>query len=263
MIAAIAYAARTDYRPRFHANDHSRDTVVIAPQEMTLTNGRAAVPGLDIEGFRLVPHVSRVADFREAGEVAADHPAEIEALLLAETGADVVVVTGPGVLRFSERSQQAGTLNNSYPARFAHVDVSDATAAMFAARSAPQGRAFTRAAAYNVWRTFSGAPQDVPLAVCDARSVDAADLILADAVFDAADQPEWSFEAQVVAHNRAHRWHWFADMSRDEVIIFKTHDSLAGVAHCVPHVAFDSPDATPEWHPRASIEMRAIAYWFS
>jgi hypothetical protein len=64
MIAAIAYAAPTDYRPRFHANDHSRDTVVIAPQEMTLTNGRAARSALDIEGFRLVPHLSRIGEFR-------------------------------------------------------------------------------------------------------------------------------------------------------------------------------------------------------
>jgi hypothetical protein len=31
------------------------------------------------------------------------------------------------VLRFAERSQDSGALNNSRPARFVHVDVSDAT----------------------------------------------------------------------------------------------------------------------------------------
>ena len=41
-----------------------------------------------------------------------------------------------------------------------------------------------RYAHYNVWRAFSGAPQDVPLALCDRRSVARDDLIVADAIFD-------------------------------------------------------------------------------
>lgn len=44
--------------------------------------------------------------------------------------------------------------------------------------------------------------------------------------------------------------------------MFKTHDSAAAFAHCVPHVAFDNPAAGPHVAPRASIEMRAIALWF-
>src|SRR5438876_710721 len=83
-----------------------------------------------------------------------------------------------GVLRFAERSAQSGALDNSRPARFAHVDVSDATAALFSQRSLPEGAgAPRRTAHYNIWRAISPAPQDVPLALCDARSVAQGDLL--------------------------------------------------------------------------------------
>mgnify|MGYP000547085129 CR=1 FL=1 len=170
------------------------------------------------------------------------------------------LVTAPGILRFSEASQRAGSLDNSMPARFVHIDASAETSAGFAARSLPKGRMFSRYAHFNIWRTFSGAPQDVALAVCDASSVAAEDRISADAIFDPPNgQPEWSFESWLVAHNPMHRWYWFPDMTRDEAIIFKTSDSQHH--NPVPHVAFDNPQAPAQCHPRASIEMRAVAYW--
>jgi hypothetical protein len=254
LTANIAYAARTPARPRYYANDHSRDTVVIDLRAMALVDGRRAPPTLDAEGFALIDHV--------ADPVAPDYRTAIAALVKAQTGADEVVISAPGVRRFSERSAQAGTGNNSMPARFAHVDISDATAADFSARSAPDGKLFRRAAHYNIWRVLSAPPQDVPLAVCDARSWGHDDLILADAIFDEPDKPEWSFEGLVVAHNLAHRWVWFPDMTAGEAIIFKTHDSDSAAPHCVPHVAFDDLACPADAPARESIEMRAIAYWF-
>jgi hypothetical protein len=262
LFADIAYALNTGERPRYYANDHSRDTVVIDPRAMAMVDGRAAGPGLDDQGFVLVPHVSAVGDFTDAAAVQAVHPAEIAALVQSLSGADQVFVAGPGILRFSEKSGLAGSLNNSMPARFAHVDITDETAKGFVARSAPEGKAIRRHAHYNVWRAFSQPPQDVPLAVCDARSVAPQDLITADAIFDEPGKPEWSFDGWVVAHNPAHRWHWFANMTRDEALVFKTNDSLAGAAHCVPHVAFDDPECPADAPPRASIEMRAVAFWY-
>jgi hypothetical protein len=259
--AVINYAARTDFRQCYYANDHARDTVVIDGQTMALTNGRGVASSLDREGFRLVPHVSAVADFQDRAEVAAVHGAEIIALLQAATGADAVICTAPGILRFSEKSGRAGSLDNSMPARFAHIDATAETSAGFAKASLPEGRSFRRYAHFNVWRSFSGPPQDVPLAVCDAGSVSAEDRLSADAIFDPpGGAPEWSFESWLIAHNSAHRWHWFPDMSRDEALIFKSSDSE--FYNPVPHVAFDDPGATLDCHPRASIEMRAVAYWF-
>lgn len=263
MQAMINYVARGHGRMRYFANDSSRDTVVIAPEPMTITESRTLGTSLDREGFALVPHSSTVADFADAAAVAAVHPDEIAALVQRETGADAVSVTGTGVLRFAERSALSGALDNSRPARFAHVDVSDTTAAQFSARSLSEGRATPRRTAhYNIWRALSPAPQDVPLALCDARSVATADLLPADAIFDRDGVDEWSFEGLVVAHSPAHRWHWFGNLGRDEVVMFKTNDSDIDRAHSVPHVAFDDPDCPADAPPRASIEMRAIAYWF-
>lgn len=261
--ANINYAARTGFRQRYYANDHARDTVVIDAQPMEIANARALATVLDAEGFRLVSHASAVADFTDKAQVAAIHGAEIVALLIEQTGADAVFCTSPGILRFSEKSNQAGALDNSMPARFSHIDITDGTAQGFARGGQHEGRAFKRFAHYNVWRSFSGAPQDVPLAVCDARSVDRTrDFLVADAIFDPpGGAPEWGFESWLVAHNSAHRWHWFPDMSRDEALIFKTSDSVHG--NPVPHVAFDNPLAPADCHPRASIEMRAIAYWWA
>lgn len=259
--ALIAYAARVEFRQRYYANDHARDTVVIDAQPMLISDSREMTTRLDDEGFALVDHMSCIVDFTDRAAVAAKHGQEIVALIKTETGADAVMVTAPGILRFSERSGKAGSLDNSMPARFAHIDVSAATAVELTAKGAPEGKAIRRSAQYNIWRAFSGAPQDVPLALCDARLIAAADLLPADAIFDAPGQPEWGFESWLVAHNPHHRWHWFPNMTRDEVIIFKTSDSALGNA--VPHVAFDNPDAPPDCAPRASIEMRATAYWFA
>ncbi len=261
--AAIAYAGRGVVRPRYFANDHSRDELEVSPAPMTIADARSAAPTIDAAGFQLLHHRSKVADFADRGAVETVHRDEIIALVAGLSRADLVLVNSPGILRFSERSPSSGMLDNSRPARFAHIDISDATAETFARGAAPEGRALARFAHFNVWRAISGPPQDVPLAVCDARTVRAQDLILADAVFDAPGKPEWSFEGLVVAHNPAHRWHWFPDMTRDEAIVFKTHDSDRGRAHAVPHVAFDNPSCGPDVQPRVSIEMRALALWFA
>jgi len=261
--ALIAYAGRGVARPRYYANDHSRDVLDITPVEMEIADARGAALTLDGAGFALLAHPSAVTDFTDRAALEAVYRPEIVALIARVSGADLVLVNRPGILRFSERSPQSGVLDNSRPARFAHVDVSDPTAATFARRAAPAERQLARFAHYNIWRALSAPPQDVPLAVCDARSVAAADLIAADAVFDKPGEPEWSFEGLLLTHARRHRWHWFPDMHRDEALIFKTHDSATGGARCVPHVAFDNSSCPPHAPPRVSIEMRALALWFA
>lgn len=261
----IRYLGVMAERPRYFANDHSRDVLVLDPRTVTIEDARARAvpPSLEREGFRLVEHGSAVTDFRDRDEVARAHPAEIQALVQRLTGADAVVVSSPGILRFSEASQDAGRLHNSWPARFIHIDVSDATAQAFSERTRPDnGRTVRRAAHYNIWRVITPPPQDVPLAVCDARTLAPEDLALADAVFDAPGKPEWSFEGLLVHYSSRHRWCYFSGMSRDEVLLFKTHDSDPSQPHHVPHTAFDDPSCPAGAVPRGSIEMRAIAYWF-
>jgi hypothetical protein len=255
-------------RPRYHANDVSRDIMALEPHTVDIEDarGRTVPPSLDVEGFAIYPHASAVRDFRNAEEIARVYAGEIQSVLLQCTGADEVVMIPRGVLRFSERSADSGRLDNSRPARFVHIDVSDATAREFALRSAPRGveglGGFVRAAHYNAWRVLTPPPQDVPLALCEASSVAPGDLVPADAVFDIAGQPEWSFEGLVIRYNPAQRWVYFADMHPGELLLFKTKDTDPGRAHHVPHSAFTDHDCPPGVPPRTSIEMRAIAYWY-
>jgi hypothetical protein len=265
IVAALPYAAPMTIRPRYHANDASRDVLAIEPLVAEVANARNAEqpPALEREGFELVRHVSAIADFRDpaAGE---HHAGEIRALLLELSGADAVSVVPRGVLRFAERSPECGRHDNSRPARFVHVDVSDATAATFAAQSNPfPDRRARRFCHYNVWRVLSAPPQDVPLAVCDARTVEPADLVAADAIFDSPGSAEWSFEGLVVLGRARHRWWYFRDMNRDEALVFKTNDSDPSRPHCVPHVAVDDQRCPPGTPPRESIEMRGTAYWYA
>jgi hypothetical protein len=263
----VNYLGAMTERPRYFANDHSRDVRVVDPRYMPIEDARtrATAPSLTREGFTILEHRSAVADFRDPDEVARTYPGEIQALVQQLSAADAVVVRPPpqGILRFSEALQESGKLHNSWPARFAHVDVSDATVRGFKERARPQnGRALVRYAYYNVWRVITPPPQDVPLAVCDPRTLAAEDLVAADAVFDEAGKPEFSFEALLVQHSERHRWSYFSGMSRDEALVFKTHDSDPAEPHHVAHAAFDDPGCGPGAVPRGSIEMRALAYWF-
>lgn len=259
--ALIAYSGRGIARPYYYANAHEKDAIEFDLRPMAIRDARGLDCHVDREGFQLVPHRSAVKDWANRDELTAVHCAEVAELIKNLTGADQVNVTSPGVLRFSEKSGKAGSGDNSHPARFAHVDINDVTAVDFATRGAG-GRAFKRCAAYNLWRALSPPPQDVPLALCDARSIADEDLIVADAIFDSPGAPEWSFEGWVVAHNPAHRWHFYSDMTADEAVLFKTNDSDPAYAHCMPHVAFDDPLAPEDAPPRVSIEMRATAYWW-
>jgi len=261
----INYLGAMSVRPRFHANDAQRDVLKLEPHTVWIEDARRRLPAAALmeEGFTLVPHASAVRDFRDSAEVARVHPAEIEHLIAEVSGADAVVVTGPGILRFGERSADCGRFNNSRPARFIHIDASAATAHAFERRHRPTQLAggVRRFAQYNIWRVLTPPPQDVPLAVCSARSIAAADLVPADAVFDIAGQPEWSFESLLLRYAARHRWSYYSNMTREEALVFKTFDSDPSQPSQVAHSAFDDAACPAQVPPRTSIEMRAIAYW--
>jgi hypothetical protein len=137
-------------------------------------------------------------------------------------------------------------------------------AAVMRAKGAPEGREVVRSAHYNVWRVLSEPPQDVPLGLCSFDSLEPGDLIDCDAIFDPLDgSPEWGFANYLLAHNRAHRWHYFADMHPGEALVFKTSESDPALAQLMPHGAFDNPLAGPDAPPRVSLEMRGTCYWFA
>ncbi len=263
--STLGFSELLDQRMEFFANDNRRDRMNVTQREVQIENvrARAIPPSLEKEGFGLVPHKSAVTDFRDEAEVERIHPAEIAELLRDISGADHVEVTGRAILRFGERSGDSGALDNSRPARYVHVDISDDTGARFNAESqAPEGRRIRRVARYNVWRVITQPPQDVPLAVCESASVQREDLLPAWAMFDRDGEVVFSFEAWVLRYNPQQRWAYFANMTPDEALVFKTHDTDPAHPSHVPHGAFDDPSCPDGVPPRGSIEMRGVAYWY-
>ena len=251
---------------RFHARDSGLDTFDYDSRQMAVIDARrlADAPRLDREGFALMHMPSAIEDFRDQAQVSQNHPAEIIAFIQQLTGADAVVVAGPAALRFGERASDQDRNQHSKVARLIHSDTSIAGSEAFSTQYDPHPeRKVTRVVHHNIWRTFSPPPQDLPLALCDFRSVRAEDLVIAEAAFDDEQgHVSWTFEAFLFAHNPAHRWHYYPDMTRDEVLVFKRYDTDKSLPWFVPHSAFEDHSIGPEAVPRASIEMRTISYWY-
>ena len=66
--------------------------------------------------------------------------------------------------------------------------------------------------------------------------------------------------AAIFHFNPAHRWWYFSNMQRDEILLLKFHDSDRSKACRVPHTAFRDPNF-PDALPRESIEFRTFAYF--
>ena len=213
----------------------------------------------------MFPHQSGIADFGNPQELLRIYVAEMERLLAQVCGADHVVIYGPIVHRYSDRPPEFGRLNILRPARFIHVDLNDSMAAAYAKSCQPpsmSGAVVRRFAHYNLWRVLSPPPQDIPLAVCDARSVVSSDLVEADSMLDIPGSPEASRVVVFVRYSPRHCWSYFPDMNPQEVLVFKSHDSDPTQPCFVPHSAFRDSSCPPGTAPRASIEARAVAYWF-
>ena len=109
----------------------------------------------------------------------------------------------------------------------------------------------------NVWRSMHAPVLDTPLAVCDARSVAAHDLVETDVRY-----PRRTGEIYLVRHADRHHWFHFPAMHPDEALVFKQYDSQrGGTARFTPHAAFDHPHAPPGVPPRVSIEARCLVLY--
>jgi len=265
--AVVNYTGPMSEMPRYHANDHSRDVHVLDPHRVEILDARVGsdAPSLDREGVALCAHRSRVTDFLDSEELERVYVPEICALLRAATGALAVRVVSTPFVRFGERSPMIGKLNNSYPARFVHIDYSDArgkaTAEQQFAATPDHPPQLGRFVHYNVWRVLTPPPQDIPLALCDARTIEPRDLVAARAVFDLPGVPERTAESLVLRYSPAHRWLYFRDMIPQEALIFVTNESDPARPHHVAHTAFDDPSCPADVVPRSSIEIRAVGYF--
>jgi hypothetical protein len=268
VISAVNYLEPMAELPVFYSERQQDNNLKLASHEIRVTNARRVQPqpSLDGLGFMLTQHGSAVADFTDAQSVDRIYRGEVAELIGGITGAPLVIVTPRGVLRWSERRADTRGFVNSRPGRFVHVDYSRKSFTEFAQRHVASTKDADRwlkgrYAAFNIWRILSAAPQDVPLAICDANSVQPEDVVTGMAVIDAPNVPEFRFESSLFHFNPRHRWYYFPDMNPGEALIFKAFDSDLSRLQGCPHSAFDDPTCPAGAAPRASIEIRAFAFW--
>lgn len=113
-----------------------------------------------------------------------------------------------------------------------------------------------RFAVVNVWRPIRGPLYDAPIAVCDAATVQARDLVASDLVYR-----HRVGETYAVHYNPNHRWLYVPGMRPDEVLMLKCYDSRRGVARFAPHSAFEDPSAPADRLICESIELRTLAFF--
>lgn len=219
---------------------------------------------LDREGFTLVTAPSGVRDFYDRDEVLRTYVSEAAELLRDLTGCAAAAVLNSPVVRVSGRvgERPAGT---TFTGDFAHADFSAAAAEYMLRRNLPpdeaEARLTNRYSVFNIWRAFSGPPQDVPLALCDTRTVAADDKQYCVITMKSATGETLTWENITYLHSGRHRWWYCADMTRDEAYVFRSFDSDPARAEQVPHSAFvdrSCPDTAP---PRASVEIRMFAFY--
>lgn len=231
------------------------------PHQTVIRNLRpiASRLSLDAEGFRLLHHESHVRTFQQDEKVRDVYYSEVAELIKGVTGASRVFVfdhtirrryEGDGVELNRPRREPVPRVHNDYtvksgPQRVRDLMGDDAEVLL--------GRRFS---IINVWRPIRGPLEDAPLALCDARSVSADDLVATDLLYE-----DRVGETYNVRHSTAHRWFYAPRMRSDEVLLFRCYDSMnAGRARFVPHAAFDDPTAPRHPIPRESIELRALVF---
>ena len=238
---------------------------------------------LDVHGFCIGKAPTKVTDFHDKPQVDAHYEREVEAEVIRRTGADKCVARGWMIRTSADLTEHASKKEKGYdhrggiqpPAGEAHVDLNTATAQRMAANTYaehfPNGPGYSRFLITSHWRTFSPPPQDVPLALCDGRTSFGGQE-KSNTLFIVDDFPEGDdlvkpvvgedemLAASIFSYHPGHRWWYFSQMQRDDVLLFKFHDSDHSRTWRCPHSAFID-NSFEDAKIRESIECRSVAFW--
>lgn len=263
--AAAALEAEFYYRiptkegePKPSFGKHPVDPSVVRhhPHPKRVLNGREIRTSLDVEGFELVTHESRTENFYDAKEVQSIYYDEMKELAARITGAKVVRTLGH--LTRNEAEAEPGKRLGAH--RLVHNDFTPALKEQLREFIANPELLAGRVVIYNMWRRFDPGKLHAPLAVCDAGSVSPADLLPTD-LHNYGGRQGFQLEIYQSFHNSNHRWFYYPEMERNEVLVFKTFDSEMDPFIPTLHSAFDDPDCPDDAALRESIEIRAICFY--
>ena len=224
-------------------------------------NGRNEVDEFDFErhGFVFVDHVTEVRDFYDQDEVRQVYYPEAAALIKQVSGAGRAHIFDHTVRSGDAAKQETGLRE---PLKQVHNDYTDRSGPQRVRDLLPEEAEELlrhRFMIVQVWRPIAAQVVSEPLAVCDARSVAATDLIATE-----RRHPNRVGETYTLSYNPAHRWYYFPKMRRNEAIVFKVYDSATdGRARFTAHGSFNDPLTPTNAPPRESIELRALVFFNS
>ncbi|MDE2396307.1 MAG: methyltransferase [Burkholderiales bacterium] len=114
-----------------------------------------------------------------------------------------------------------------------------------------------RVAFFNVWKPLYRQVEELPLAMCDARTEEPGDLLLMELKYR-----ERTGEIYVMRYSPRHVWYYFPQMQARHALLLKTYDSETdGRARFMGHSAFEDPTTPPGAMKRESIELRTMAFF--
>jgi hypothetical protein len=234
----------------------------LEPRRVTIRDARplaaAGELSLDKSGFERIEHTSALSDFSDDAAIRSLYYDESAQVLLKATGAEKVVVFDHTLRDSLNGSRTTSSLRE--PVRRVHNDQTFVSGPRRVRDHLPADEAAQRLkhryAIINLWRPLDVVEQ-LPLALCDARSIAANDLVPSDLVYKDKVGETFSF-----THDPAHRWYYFPKLRPDEALLLKIYDSRDdGTARLTAHTAFEDPTTPDGAAPRRSIELRALVFW--
>lgn len=219
----------------------------------------AAVGELSLEssGFERVVRPSRLRDFRDEARIRSVYYPEAAAIIREATGASHTVIFDHTLRDSAEGSRATASLRE--PVQRVHNDQTVISAPRRVRDHLPAAEAERRLqgrfAIINLWRPIDPVAR-LPLALCDARSLDPADRVPSSLVYPDKVGETWLFH-----YNPAQRWYYFPWLTPAEALLLKIHDSREDVARYTAHSAFEDPTSPADAPPRRSIELRALVFW--
>jgi hypothetical protein len=258
----LNYSIETGKRPQIINSDYTKNDLSLAPYDMSITDAGASglKTSLTREGFSRVSNIVDVRDIPTSPEAAEQYRSHLVPLMLELTGADEIIVQRGSVRRQAQLNATLGEpVPSSIPVNFVHSDFTAKGALQAEARYPPPSRPnIRRKAMFNMWKLLSAGPTNTPLALCDSSSVLPEDIILGD-----SNLPDGTkFETAFFRHNKNHRWHYYSDLTAEQLLVFKQSDTDGNFPSLVPHTAFHD-NSRPPAASRISIETRCLALWFS
>jgi len=262
--AEVNYAVDTGEKPVNETFETGqvirRRTGATERRPMPIRNARPLIGqlSLDRNGFVLIEHKTAVSSFFDPAQIQAVYYPEVEHLVRCVSGAARVVVFDH-TLRTGDRAEQEARRIRE-PAIWAHNDYTEWSGPQRVREILPdeaEQLLRQRFAIIQEWRAIDRPILSHPLALVDARSVSAADLLPAERRY-----PDRVGETYQLKYNPNHLWFYFPQMRRDEALVFKVYDSERdGRARFTPHSAFDDPTSPADAPPRQSIEVRTFAFF--